>query len=114
MALVGFAGAALAGVAYFPQIWHLVSQRCSAGISRPAFAIWLLASLLVTVHAISIDAGAFIALGVVQVAATTTIVVCSTKYAGSLCEGHRSVLRPSTDGTDHAGSEEAHLQAGGL
>ena len=44
----GFAGAALAGAAYVPQISHLVRARCSAGISRLAFAVWLLASLMTT------------------------------------------------------------------
>jgi hypothetical protein len=34
----GFAGAGLAGAAYVPQISHLVRARCSAGISRLAFA----------------------------------------------------------------------------
>ncbi|MGH9248587.1 MAG: PQ-loop domain-containing transporter [Acidimicrobiales bacterium] len=48
--LAGFIGAALAGAAYVPQIWHLISERCSAGLSRVAFAVWLAASLLVTTH----------------------------------------------------------------
>ena len=40
----GFVGAGLAGAAYVPQISHLIRARCSAGISRLAFGVWLLAS----------------------------------------------------------------------
>jgi len=40
----GLAGAGLAGAAYVPQISHLTRARYSAGISRLAFEVWLLAS----------------------------------------------------------------------
>ena len=43
--VAGFAGAGLAGAAYVPQLSHLIKGRCSAGISRLAFAVWLLASV---------------------------------------------------------------------
>src|SRR5262249_7849918 len=52
----GFIGAGLAGAAYAPQISHLIRTRCSAGISRLAFGLWLLASSLVTPRAIAIHA----------------------------------------------------------
>ena len=68
--IAGFAGAGLAGAAYVPQISHLVRARCSAGISRLAFAVWLLASLLITARAIAIHAGVFIVLGGIQIVAT--------------------------------------------
>jgi hypothetical protein len=50
----GLAGAELAGAAYLPQIARLVRARCSAGISRPAFGAWLLASVLITARAIPV------------------------------------------------------------
>jgi hypothetical protein len=86
--IAGFAGAGLAGAAYVPQISHLIRARCSAGISRLAFAVWLLASLLVTVRAIAIHAGVFIALGGIQVVATTLIVVYATRYKDTVCPIH--------------------------
>ena len=49
-----------------PQISHLIRARCSAGISRLAFGVWLLASLLITARAIAIHAGVFILLGAIQ------------------------------------------------
>jgi uncharacterized protein with PQ loop repeat len=86
--VAGFIGAGLAGAAYVPQIWHLIKERCSAGLSRIAFAVWLAASLLVTTHAFAIGAVVFIVLGTIQLAATATILVYTTKYANSYCSSH--------------------------
>jgi PQ loop repeat len=84
----GFAGAGLAGAAYVPQISHLVRARCSAGISRLAFAAWLLASLLTTAHAVAISAGVFIVLGGVQIVATALIIACAARYKDTPCPVH--------------------------
>ncbi|WP_354100700.1 PQ-loop domain-containing transporter [Bradyrhizobium sp. S3.9.2] len=35
--------------AYVPQIWHLWSEQCSAGISECAYALWVLSSALFSV-----------------------------------------------------------------
>ena len=86
--IAGFAGAGLAGVAYVPQISHLIRARCSAGISRPAFEVWLLASLLTTARAIAIHAGVFIVLGGIQIVATALIMVCAARYKDMSCPVH--------------------------
>lgn len=86
--LAGLVGAALAGAAYVPQIWHLIRERCAAGLSRVAFAAWLVAALLVTTHAVAVASVVFITLGAVQVAATALVLVYSTRYAGSSCASH--------------------------
>ena len=86
--IAGFAGAGLAGAAYVPQISHLVRARCSAGISRLAFGVWLLASVLTTTRAIAIHAGVFIALGGIQIAATALIMLCATRYKDTSCPSH--------------------------
>jgi len=86
--LIGLTGASLAGYAYLPQITHLVREQCSAGISRSAFAIWLLASVLMTVHALLLPALVFIALGAIQMVAITTILVYSARYRGLVCPTH--------------------------
>ena len=91
--MAGFAGAILAGAAYLPQIAHLVREHCSAGISRLAFCIWLLSSILVASHAVAIESGVFVFLGAVQIAATVVIIVYSTIYADSYCEAHRALAR---------------------
>jgi hypothetical protein len=84
----GLAGAGLAGAAYLPQISHLVRARCSAGMSRLAFAVWLLASLLTTARAVAIHAGVFIVLGAIQIVATAFIVACVSRYQDTPCPVH--------------------------
>jgi uncharacterized protein with PQ loop repeat len=86
--IAGFVGAGLAGAAYVPQISHLIKARCSAGISRLAFEVWLLASVLVTARAVAIDAGVFIVLGGIQIVATTVIVVYAARYKDTPCPIH--------------------------
>jgi hypothetical protein len=86
--IAGFVGAGLAGAAYVPQVSHLIRARCSAGISRLAFGVWLLASVLTTVRAIAIGAGVFIALGGIQIAATMVITLCAIRYKDTPCPSH--------------------------
>ena len=98
--IAGFAGAGLAGAAYVPQISHLIKARCSAGISRLAFGAWMLASVLTTVRAIAIHADVFIALGGIQITATTVITLCATRYKDTPCPSH--ITRPVTAGLARA------------
>jgi len=86
--IAGFVGAGLAGAAYVPQISHLIRARCSAGISRLAFAIWLLASVLTTARAIAIHAGVFITLGGIQIVATALIMLYAARYKDTPCPSH--------------------------
>src|SRR5215470_9774929 len=86
--IAGFAGAGLAGAAYVPQVSHLIRARCSAGISRLAFGVWLLASGLTTARAVAIGAGVFIVLGGIQIVATAVIVVCAARYKDTPCPVH--------------------------
>jgi hypothetical protein len=85
----GFVGAGLAGAAYVPQIFHLIRARCSAGISRLAFGVWLLSSLLITARAVAIGAGVFIALGGIQIVATALIMLIAARYKDTPCPVHR-------------------------
>jgi len=45
--ILGIAGITVSMLAYVPQVIHLGREHCSAGISRRAWAMWLLGSLLV-------------------------------------------------------------------
>jgi PQ loop repeat len=86
--IAGYVGAGLAGAAYVPQIAHMLRAHCSAGISRLAFGVWLLASLLVIARAIAVHAGVFIVLGGIQIVATAIIVFYATRYRGLYCPTH--------------------------
>jgi uncharacterized protein with PQ loop repeat len=105
--IAGFAGAGLAGAAYIPQISHLIRARCSAGISRLAFEVWLLASLLTTARAIAIHAGVFIAVGGIQIVATALIMLCAIRYKDMPCPVHlpRRPAAMTAPGTGISGNE---------
>ena len=109
--IAGFAGAGLAGAAYVPQISHLIRARCSAGISRLAFGVWLLASLLVTAHAIAIHAGVFIVLGGIQVVATTLIMFYAARYKDAPCPIHLP-YQPGAMTETRTAPEETNLVSG--
>ena len=108
--IAGFAGAGLAGAAYVPQISHLVRARCSAGISRLAFAAWLLASVLTTARAIAIGAAVFITLGGIQIVATTLIMLCAARYQNTPCASH-SPARPGPRRASPAGHPMSRYSA---
>ncbi len=96
--LIGLCGASIAGYAYLPQITHLIREQCSAGISRKAFALWFAASILMTIHAVLLPALVFIVLGVIQICAISTILVCARRYRGLVCPVH--ALSPARDSLD--------------
>ena len=85
--LIGFAGVALSALAYLPQIIHLIKEKCSAGISRKAYMLWLLAALAVFMSALFSKSPIFILLTATQVLADSIILVFSYKYSGT-CEFH--------------------------
>lgn len=111
--VAAFLGVRLAAAAYLPQILHLAREHCSAGISRAAFCIWLIAALLITSHAVVTGAGVFIALGAVQIVATAVVLVYATRFASSYFAGHEP--GPSTDDGRASGVPDgAQLDAAGL
>jgi uncharacterized protein with PQ loop repeat len=67
--LAGLAGTGLVIVGYVPQIYHLIKERCTVGLSLPAFAVWSLASLLFLIHAALIRDVVFIGVQVVNIVA---------------------------------------------
>jgi len=111
--IAGFAGAGLAGAAYVPQISHLVRARCSAGISRLAFGLWLLASVLTTARAIAIHAGVFIVLGTIQIVATALIMLCAARYKDTPAQSISLASPRPTQPRGRARQERAWLLASG-
>lgn len=86
--MIGLSGAIIAGVAYWPQVAHLITEHCSAGISIRAYAMWFIAAILITINAVMDNSIAFIVLGVVQIVATAIIFIFSKKYDGQSCPTH--------------------------
>ena len=52
MEILGWVGTALVIIAYFPQIHHLIVERCAWGISVSTWLIWLIASLVLSLYCI--------------------------------------------------------------
>lgn len=102
---VGFSGAAIAAFAYVPQVSHLIGERCSAGISLRAFALWLAASVLVTLHALTVVDPVFILLGVIQFGATGVILLFGHKYRYMACAFHRRHPEAAAFRSDRRGIE---------
>lgn len=76
---------------YVPQIVHLVKERCTVGISIPAFVVWCLASLLFLIHATVIGDSVFVGVQTVNLIAGGLIVGFCKKYEGGVCPFHREL-----------------------
>jgi len=87
-ALLGFLGTGIVAAAYLPQIYHLVKEHCSAGISIKAYALWWVASVLFLVHAAMIRDVVFIFAQVINVIAILAIIIYVKKYGRQMCRIH--------------------------
>jgi uncharacterized protein with PQ loop repeat len=87
MEILGWVGTALVIIAYFPQIHHLIVERCAWGISVSTWMLWLIASSVLLFYCIV--RGEFL-LGVVQsvnmAAILTTIVL--VRSSNRVCPVH--------------------------
>jgi len=101
--LVGLAGTGLVIVGYVPQIHHLIKERCTVGLSLPAFAVWSLASVLFLIHAALIRDVVFVGVQVVNLVAGAVIVALCKKYDGQVCPYHlRAFAASPRKGTSKA------------
>ena len=86
---LGVAGIVISMLAYVPQVVHLGRQHCSAGISRRAWAMWLVSSLLVGTLAVHRGDAVFILL---QLSTLTS----AQRYRGMVCEVHALRFQPQS------------------
>lgn len=85
---IGLIGAIISGIAYLPQIVHMLRERCTNGLSLRAFILWSLSSIMVTIHAISIGDMVFITLGAIQITATLIIAGYTATHKEAVCAYH--------------------------
>lgn len=90
--LLGFAGTVLVVLAYIPQVWHLIKEHCSAGVSIRAWSLWLLASFLLLSHAISILDGVFLTLQASSIVLMVLVISLAYRYRGNFCRSHRPAI----------------------
>jgi uncharacterized protein with PQ loop repeat len=88
--ILGFIGSGLVILAYIPQIRHLIKEHCSSGISRYAYVLWLIAAVLLLLHAIMIQDAVFIVLQAVSAIATGLVLFFAEKYKYGLCPIHKT------------------------
>lgn len=86
--LLGFIGALIGGYAYLPQIRHLITEKCSAGISPRAFSLWSFSSLLVLLNAIYIRSAVFIFICLIQLVSSLIILTFGIKNKNHVCQSH--------------------------
>jgi lipid-A-disaccharide synthase-like uncharacterized protein len=85
---LGVAGIAIAMLAYVPQVIHLGKERCSAGVSQRAWAMWLVSSLLVGSLAIHRGDFVFILLQISSMTSAAVILLLAYRYRGMVCDYH--------------------------
>ena len=104
--ILGFVGTGLVIVGYFPQVFHMVRERCTAGISIPAFALWCSASSLFLIHATVIGDAVFVGVQIVNLMAGGFIVWFCKRHEGEVCPSHRETysIAGKTSRRRHGGS----------
>src|ERR687896_1882643 len=92
LSVIGYIGTALVIGAYAPQIWHLWTEHCSAGISERAYALWVLASALFLGHSIIIGDAVFMVTQLVNIVALAIILVLVRRFRKQICAAHARQL----------------------
>lgn len=92
--LLGVVGIALSVLAYLPQVLHLAKEHCSAGVSRRAWAMWLLSSLLIGAFAVHRQDPIFALLQICSLTSAAIILSLAHRYRGLSCKTHARGLQP--------------------
>ena len=92
LSMIGYIGTGLVIGAYAPQIWHLWTEHCSAGISERAYALWVLSSALFFGHSITIGDTVFMVTQLVNMIALAIILVLARRFRNQICAVHARQL----------------------
>ena len=92
LSVIGYIGTGLVIGAYAPQIWHLWTEHCSAGISERAYALWVLSSVLFLGHSITIGDAVFMVTQLVNMIALVIILVLARRFRNQICTAHARQL----------------------
>jgi lipid-A-disaccharide synthase-like uncharacterized protein len=90
--VLGIVGIAISVAAYVPQVFHLWHEHCSAGVSSPAWALWLVSGLLVGALALHRQDPVFIMLQVTSLTSATVILLLARRYRGMACGTHAHLV----------------------
>jgi uncharacterized protein with PQ loop repeat len=95
MKIIGWIGTALVIVAYYPQIRHLLVERCAWGISIFTWLIWFVASVLLLIYCITRDE---MLMSIVQVVSIIAIAatIALVQRSNRICPYHRKLSETMT------------------
>jgi uncharacterized protein with PQ loop repeat len=90
MKVIGWIGTALVMIAYYPQIHHLLVERCAWGIGISTWLIWFIASTLLLLYCVT---GKELLMTVVQIVSITAIAttIILVRRSNRICPYHRKV-----------------------
>ena len=91
--VIGLIGAVLTVIAYFPQARHIVKEHCSGGISTRSWIIWLVASILLLIYAITTNNRIFILLEIINILAIILILILIKIYGKRICHSVEPILK---------------------
>lgn len=83
--ILGGVGTGLIILAYIPQIKHIIKEHCSGGMSKGAWSIWLIAGILLLIHAVNIKDTVFTALQLANILAIGSITILILIYNPRVC-----------------------------
>jgi uncharacterized protein with PQ loop repeat len=92
LSMIGYVGTAIVVGAYVPQISHLWTEHCSAGISERAYALWALASALFLGRSIVIGDAMFTVTQLANLVALAIILVLARRFRDQICATHARQL----------------------
>lgn len=90
--ILSIVGIAISMLAYLPQVVHLAKGHCSAGVSRRAWAMWLVSSPLIGALALHRRDLVFILLQISSLTSAAIILSLAQRYRGMVCETARAAL----------------------
>ncbi len=92
MEVIGWVGTALVIIAYYPQIHHLLVERCAWGLSISTWVIWLIASTLLLIHCILRRDYLFMVVQSINLIAIATTIIAARK-SNNICPYHLTVAQ---------------------
>ncbi|MGZ4419506.1 MAG: hypothetical protein ACXVRV_15225 [Gaiellaceae bacterium] len=98
--ILGGVGIAISMLAYLSQVVHLAKEHCSAGVSRRAWMMWLVSSLLIGALALHRHDVVFILLQISSLTSATVILVLAHRYRGLVCHTHLHSIPQRWIGSD--------------
>ena len=91
--LVGLIGTFLVVLAYIPQIRHIVREHCAGGVSLRAWGLWLVATVLISIYALTTLDLVFITLQAVSITAIIVVLILIKLYGKRVCHSKEKYMK---------------------